>query len=528
MTQTTVSAPAAPATPGTPAWVERVFTARRSTPRAAFWSAFVALFAVSALWAVSNPLMASVDEPAHVVKAAATVRGAEDLSPDGAENGIGVVELPNLYLQLSLYPNCFAFDPDQPASCQPDLSGDIDTPTPVQTSAINYNPLYYAIVGLPSLLPGGGEHTVLLMRLVNAALASLVLALAVRTIVELRTRRWLGLALLLPVTPTVVNLLGSVNPQSIEVTGAALLWVALLALLHSPDAALTPRRLVRVGIAALLLANARSLGPFFAALIVVLCVASVPWSTLREVFRDRRLWWGVAAGVAACAVGTAWIFGASAVPDGGGSGIPLRDAVTFTLGNTSAYVQQLISALGWLDVAVPVWLYLLAAATIGFVVFLAWALGRSRDRLLLAGLALVVFALPIAFQAAQAQSIGFFWQGRYIFPLSVGFVLLAGLVVSRAADVLPGWLHTNLLATLGVGLVAVNVAAFAVNMHRYVNGAAGGWFSTDADSWAPVAHPLVLAALYTAAWAALVVVVLRATSGDDRRRALTSAETSDR
>lgn len=492
-------------------WTQRAFTSSRTNPRAAFWSAFVAFLAIAATWALANPLMASVDEPAHVVKAAATVRGVQDVSVDGETTGIGIVELPNVYLQLSLYPNCFAFDPDKPASCQPELSGDLEEPTPVPTSAINYNPLYYAVVGLPSLLPGG-EHTVYLMRLVNALLGALVLALAVRTVVEMRTHRWLGLALLLPVTPTVVNLLGSVNPQSIEVTGATLLWVTLLAVLHSPDPVLTPRRLIRLTIAAVLLANARSLGPFFAVLVVAGCLLTVPWATVRNVFRDRRLWWGVAAGVAACAVGTAWVFTAGAVPEGAGTGPSLRSAVVFTLGNTSAYLQQMISALGWFDVAVPVWLYLLASAAIGFALFLAWALGRARDRLALAVVSVGVLALPVVLQAVQAQSIGYFWQGRYIFPLSVGIALLAGLVVSRARDVLPEWLHSNLLAALGLTIAAINVTAFAVNMHRYVNGAEGGWWSTDAGSWVPAVPPLLSGAFYALAWVCLVVVVVRATS----------------
>ncbi|MCL1870980.1 MAG: DUF2142 domain-containing protein [Promicromonosporaceae bacterium] len=504
--------------PGSPRWVRWIAEGRRVSPRRSFWATFAALFVVSSIWAIANPLMASVDEPAHVVKAAATVKLADDISADGYHTGIGTVMLPGLYEQLALFPNCFAFQPDVTAACQPALSGDLDALRPVQTSAINYNPMYYAVVGLPALLPGGGEHTVYLMRLVNAAFAAAVLAMAARTVVELRRRRWVGIGLVLSLTPTIVNLLGSVNPQSVEVAGIALLWVALLALLREPDPALTVRRLVRVVLGALLVANARGLGPFFVTLVVLICLVAVPWRKVTAMFTDRRLWWGVGGGVLACVIGTLWILKGSALPQGAAGAMGWREAVLFSIGHTSAYIQQLISALGWLDVAVPIWVYLAASALIGFVAILAWSIGRGRDRLVLLGTAALVLLMPVAIQGMQAQALGPFWQGRYVYPLAIGFVLLAGVAIDDRADLLPGWLHANLATTLGLSFAAVNVAAFATNLHRYVNGATGGWFRLDAHSWNPPLNPLLLVLLYALAWLAFVGVVLRVTSdGEDRR-----------
>ncbi|WP_125774454.1 DUF2142 domain-containing protein [Antribacter gilvus] len=493
-----------------PRWFSAL-TIGRSTPRGAFWLSFVAFLLVASAWALSNPLMASVDEPAHVIKAAATVRAAPDTAGTADETGIGTVVLPNLYAQLALYPNCFAFHSEQPASCQQDLSGDLDAPTPTTTSAYNYNPMYYAVVGLPSLLPVDGEWIVYAMRLVNALVSALVLALAVRTVAELPRRRWLGLGLLLAVTPTFVNLLGSVNPQSIEAVGSVLLWTSLLALLWNPDRDLTGRRLVRLVLATALVSNARGLGPFFVALIVVIALMTVPWASVRNLFADRRAWWGLTGGVVVTALATAWIVGGDALPEGPGTGVGRRDALVASVRATSDWAKQIVAALGWLDVSVPDLLYFTAAAAIGLPLVFAVSIGTWRDRITLLALVGLVFAVPVAIQTLQYPSIGYFWQGRYVFPLSIGALVLVGFVLDHRDDFLPDPVRSRVVAILAHLVGLINVVAFAFNLHRYVNGVDGGWFSLDARSWVPLAHPLVLLGVYAAVWFVAVTVVLRAT-----------------
>ncbi|MBI9114780.1 DUF2142 domain-containing protein [Sanguibacter suaedae] len=491
-----------------PRWARRLLTSGRATPRRSFWWAFAAFFAVSGLWALSNPLMASVDEPAHVVKAAATVRGAEDLSEDGDATGIGLVELPHLYTQLALYPNCFAFQPNQPADCQQELSGDTDAPEIVATSAINYNPLYYALVGWPVLLPDG-EHTVYAMRLVSALLSSALLAFAVAVVAGTRLRTWVGLAILLCVTPTVVNLLGSVNPQSVEVTGAVLLWVSLLALLRSPDPSARTIRLLGVVVGAVFVANARGLGPMLVVVILVACILSAPLRRTVDLVTDRRTWWALGASILACALGTLWILGADSLPSGSGDvGIPLRDNIMKTLGLTSAYVEQLFVALGWLDVGAPQWVIYLFVTCAGVLVVLGWAAGTARDRCVVAIVAAGTFAMPVVIHAVQADKIGFFWQGRYVLPVAIGVLLLSAVAVSGKDHALPRWLTLNVIATVGTILVTVQTITFYVNLHRYAAGFDGGWVLAEPLSWTPV-PALVLTVLYGLAWGLLVTSTTR-------------------
>jgi hypothetical protein len=494
----------------TPRWVERIVTGRETSTRRVFWTTFVALALVSGIWALSNPLMASVDEPAHVVKAAATARGASDISPDGSAGGIGEVELPQLYEQLSLYPNCFAFQPGVTVSCQPSISGDEDAITTVSTSAINYNPLYYVVVGWPALLPDG-EHTVYLMRIVNALVASALVAAAAAIVSTLPVRRWVGLALLLVLTPTLVNLMGSVNPQSFEVGGAILLWVSLLALLRFPDPRYQTGRLVAVVAATIPLANARSLGPMMVVIILGLCILSAPWRRTADLVRDRRSWWALGASIAACAASVLWTLTQDALPEGASQGNQLIDIVKGTLGYTSAYVQQMFVALGWLDVPAPLWVIFSFVACLGAVAIVAWAAGRTRDRLVIAAAAAIVFALPLASHILQADKIGFFWQGRYAFPIAFGVVLLAGFALGDRERVIPSWLTVNVVTTVALAFGVLQVVIFYGMLRRYATGENGGWILRSELPWLPLPG-IVVAGLYTAAWAGLVVVVLRATT----------------
>ncbi|MCL1800570.1 MAG: DUF2142 domain-containing protein [Promicromonosporaceae bacterium] len=510
----------APTTPRSPRWVDQLTNAAPLSARQAFWMSFVALFLIAGVWAIANPLMASVDEPAHTIMAAATVLQAPNIATEYevtglgpyATTGVGIVEIPSLFRQMQDFPYCFARIPTQPASCQPSLWGDLTEITPVSTSAIDYNPLYYFVVGLPALFPSGGYFTIYLMRLVNAAFGAVVIAMAVRTVAELTRRRWLGVAIIIALTPTAINLLGSINPQSIEVAGTILLWVTLLALFTEPRPDLLWRRVIRVIVGALLISNARGLGPMFTFMIVVLVIALIPWSRVRYAFTDTRTWWAVAGGVFVTALGTFWIFFAGSLPQGTGSGIGWGEALRVTFDSIGWFLYMQIGVFGWLDVAPPQWFYLLGGALIAVLLVLAFAAGRRRERLVLGLVAAIMIFMPMAIESYQARIIGYFWQGRYIFPISLGLILLAGWVLDRYAAGVPTWLQNNAVVVLASSFAFLNVVGFIWNLQRYVNGIQGSWLRLGPESWSPPINPFLVTLLYIIAWGLFTTAVIRATA----------------
>lgn len=497
---------------------------RSLSARSAFWLSSGLLFMICALWALSSPVMSSPDEPAHAIKAAAVVRGQLLGDQDGMAVGRGIVEVPALFRTGDVLPQCFlgeiadpSPDAPQPAvdlQCYQAYRGDAAATTTAMTSAVRYNPLYYAFAGLPSLLPLS-TATFYLMRLVGALLAAGLFGSTVRTLAELGRSHWLLTALAVGVTPMAVFLCGSINPQSVELPAAALVWVTLLSLLRSPDPVLHTRRLLRLTLGVVFLANVRGLGPVMLAAIVFLVVAATPWRASSALLRNPRSWpWLIACVLATgtgvwwtAATGTISTVGAVAYPEFTGAAIIRR-----TLATTDYYIRQSIGIFGWLDTFQPGWVYLMSAGLILMTVILGFAAGSGRERFALSAAAAGVILLPVYAQYAQSSHIGLFWQGRYGLPVALGVPLLAGFALRSQRNPLPDWWSRRVTATVLAGVVVVQTCAIGVNMRRYISGVGEDvpWFGYGPHAWLPPVPPWLILAGSFASWSGLAVVLVRA------------------
>ncbi len=478
---------------------------RLGTPRAAFWLSFGILFVITAMWSLANPLMGVVDEGSHTVKAAASARLQFTGDETGLPSGNGTFRVPELFDQALTLPNCFAFSPGTSAQCQQDLEGDLAAVTDVPTSAARYNPIYYAIVGIPSLFPTG-EATLYLMRLASGLLSAALLASAFRAVAEMQRRSWLMLGLLLTITPTVVNLASAINPQSVEIAGAIGLWVSLLALVRAPDPDLLHRRLIRLAIISVLFVNSRALSPFFLAVIVLTVVLSAPWANVKAVVTDRRSWPYLSIAFVGTVAAVVWIRAVGGLSNSGEILYPELTptrVIGDTLQQTAYYFESLVGVFGWLDSRMPQWSYLLFAAVLGVMVVIGWSLANFRNKLVLLGLGGLTLLLPAALQASQAPYVGIVWQGRYIAPLAVGIVILAAFSARDGRLGVPERFARSLVGTVGILLVVGHVAAYAANLHRFVNGSGTSWLRLHSESWSPPILPGILLGLCAVAWAAL-------------------------
>ncbi len=478
---------------------------RDRSPRSVFWLSWLVLTALAGTWAVANPMAASPDEPAHVIRAAALVTGS-DLTEVRA--GVWSTDVPHIFALMHEMPGCFAFDSTKPATCWPRDYGDVAAIEQVTTSAGNYNPLYYAVVGLPALLePRLG--VLYLMRLASALLSSFALALGLRTVAETARRRWTVAAVAVATTPMVVFMNSSVNPNAIEASAGIGLWLTLLLTLRHPDPALVRRRWWRAGVLVVLLVNAKAFSPLFLAIIVLAAAVLAGWGPVRAVLTDRRSWPGLALGVVGSAAAVLWILRAGAVS---GSGIVAHPDLTVpraldnVLRLTSSYVEQMFGRFGWHDTPAPGSVYLLLAGALGLLVLLAMAAARRRESLTLTALALAVVALPVVLQVPNATQVGLPWQGRYLMAVSVGVPLVAAVLLddrlalaSRVAR-RASWL---LLALVGL----VQVLSFWQNLRRYVAGTAAPWFEAVADPWRPPLPATLLQVAAVLAVAALVALL---------------------
>ncbi|WP_197030051.1 DUF2142 domain-containing protein [Cellulomonas sp. URHE0023] len=484
---------------------------RPITTRRAFWGAFGALMALTSAWALASPLAAGPDENAHIIKAAAVVRGELTGTSAPDNPGSGIVQVPRLYAELTVYPACFAFHGETPASCVPQLAQGAEAAKPVDagTWVVRNNPMYYAFVGLPTLLPAG-EYVVYLMRLLSAALCSLVLAWGVRAVAEITHRALPVVSTVAALTPMVIFLNSTVNPSSLEISAAVALWLSLLVLVRSPDPERLPVRAAGIAIVAVLLANARGLSPVYVAVIAVTVTLVVgPWSAFVSVLTDRRSWLWLGVVVAGVVASLAWTASAGTLQAGGTGHAELGFLTTAnrTFFDTGDFLIASIGRFGWVDTNLPTLTTLVFVALIGLPTLLALSLGRRRDRWAMLAVVGIVVMFPVVVHAWQARNVGYIWTARYSIPLTVGVVLVAGFVSRDGLRDLPGWVGDRLLTTITALLAGGQLIAFAVNLRRYVVGETGSWRQLFSGEWTP---PINGSILLLAATASLVVGVLLA------------------
>ncbi|WP_024287626.1 DUF2142 domain-containing protein [Cellulomonas sp. KRMCY2] len=479
--------------------------------RSVFWGAWAALMLLATAWILGNPLMASPDEPAHTVKAASVVRG-QLLGPDGA--GGSEVQVPYFYNLVTAYPVCYMFDADATGVCDPEPVEELDAEAVSVTPAGRYNPLYYAIVGLPTLLPPG-DGVLYAMRLISAALCTFLLALGLRALAQAPRPAWSILGVAGALTPMVVFLTSTVNPAAVEIAAAFALWCQLLTLLRHPDPGRTVHRMAWIAVSATFLVNARGLSLLYCAVIVAVVLLVSPWSAFVDVVRTRGAWPSLAVIGVACVAAAGWVLGSNSLGSGGeviDPNLTFAGAAKISVLSTNNYVVNMVGQFGWMDTFLETWVYMAFAAGAGVVTLLALAAGTWRERtalVLVAGLSLV---LPIVIHASQARYLGIIWQGRYILPVAIGLPLLAGYVLARRLGDVPRDLGVA-LATVVAGVVAaVQLLAFGENLHRYVNGELGAWLSIEPDAWLPpLPLPLVvlLGLLATAGYGVLLASTAR-------------------
>ena len=457
----------------------------------AWWATFVLFGALTGTWALTAPLFSGPDEPAHVIKASGVVRG-QFVGRAGPVPTIGVMRVPRGIASANDVPGCFAFKSNVSAACAPEIENSYSisrAPTPASL----YPPLYYLLVGWPSLI-APSAIAVYLMRLVSAALCSALIASAVASAKSFRRPRPMLLAVAIATTPMVVFLSGVVNPSALEITSAICFWVSGLLLVSEPETRGSRRVVARTGIAGALLASTRFFSPLFLGLILLMIAASASRPVLKELVRSRRvrLWGGaVVTSALLTLVWAAVMGGAQQVgtqpPGEQGLGTILRGV----LGRQDFNFRQMIGFFGWLDTPAPSLTYHLWGLLLGALLIMALVCARGRLKWVLITTALVTMTGPVLIESVYFPKQGYFWQGRYTMPLAVGVVILAGFAVARESGVADLFARAN--GAIGAAVSTAHMLAYLAFAQRFSVGREGPLNFLSGSHWSPpVPLPLLV------------------------------------
>ncbi|HET9168128.1 MAG TPA: DUF2142 domain-containing protein [Actinospica sp.] len=450
--------------------------------------ALLAFLALALSWSLGTPLLSAADEPEQSIKAAAVVRGefsgAEHVwnfsgwqstytTPDYLEIRY---HLPHsLAVALAEHdPACYAFTTQSTPTCTVHANKHkVAKAGDSALSHMNYSPLYYVLVGWPSLL-FHGSAALYAMRVVSALMTALLLAAAFTT--SARRGRTAAVGVVAAVTPAAVYFGSVVNPSGLEITSALLAWASLISMtqVEPGDRARGSDR-VMFTIAAATLVLVRPLGPVWLAAIVaaVLTMSPEPRERIRQALRVRDIRWTAGLIGAALLATAAWDVTQNTM------GIikhvnptyTMAKGVYLTLNQTPQFLAQMVGLIGWNDVHEPTaTTYLWYGAVIGLVLA-AIVIGGRRERLVLLALAALVLLFPLAFEAYSGAAYGVGWQGRYTLPLAIGLPLLAAEVLGRRmrrADL--GSIPRSLAATLGSALALAYLCEVWWAWRRYAQG----------------------------------------------------------
>ncbi|MFB2557317.1 DUF2142 domain-containing protein [Herbiconiux liangxiaofengii] len=481
--------------------------------------------ALSSLWALATPIGGSPDEPAHVVKAASVVRG--QLLPTEMIAAGGVLEVPAAF-DHEYSQGCFAFFADVPASCAPPLQGDPAALVESHSSASLYNPVYYALVGWPSLI-APDVVGIYAMRIVSAVLCSFFVASAFWLIASWQTRRLPSLGVLIGLTPIVVYLMGTVNPNALEFSGGLALFVAMVSITSDPGAKRFGPALAIAVVAAALVSNARGISPLWVALLLVLPLLLLTGRQVVALFRRPSVLVGAGVIVASALYSAWWTLssnslgtgpstGPEVVPDVPGVGLSPLPAFIGEFGNFYLRMRQMVGVLGWLDTPLNPLAYYLCYLLFGLLVLGVVVFVRGRALVFVGATAVVFLVAPPAVQSVYVARGGFIWQGRYSLILLLALLVCMAFGIARS-ERFQAWIGSHRrLAAIAPWVVAliwafVTIWAFLTTLRRMTVGYSTGWAQMlGPDAWAPpsgVVLTTILFALFALALAALTATTPR-------------------
>ncbi|GAA0735386.1 DUF2142 domain-containing protein [Dactylosporangium roseum] len=433
--------------------------------RGQWFLAFLGFFLVMSSWSVAAPFDGTMDDRAHIARAAGAAAGEFT----GEESGWGLLQsVPAEYTA----DNCWIHDLAESAACAPPLR-----PGPkvrFSSTAGRYFPLYYMAVGWP-LNTFGGWTGLYLARMISAALSAAFLASAF-VVLARRSRFGLPLAgFLVAASPMVIELGGAINPNGLEMTAGIALCAAGVALFLGPRRGADRPLIWLMGISAATLSVLKVTGPLWVAVIMAVLLVPIRLDRLRELLRTRLVRGWLAGLALAVAVSVWWTLYAGAT-----NIVPLSIEQRFSVFQAAqvemerwvywdgGYLHQIVGLTSWLDTrmfepAYPVWWGLAAGLIVP-----ALAFGSRLDRWRLSAMIVGSVGLPFAIQVEQANTLGYVTQARYFMPMMAGIPLIAAFIMER--HVLTAAQSRAYTRIAVVALVPIQFVALVFTMQRWQQG----------------------------------------------------------
>jgi hypothetical protein len=384
------------------------------------WAVFLCLLFSTLCYSYSTPFSAGVDETQQAASAWFTFENFQ--TPKTMMQNSG--ELPK---SLQTNPSCFQFKPEVSAKClnsQESLNNSLES-----YPMVNYSPVYMFFVG-------AGMHFFNLVSsdyvFLGGRLASIVLNLMVvllALIIGQRNNVFKPKIFLMILTPMSLFLFATINPSGWEISTGILFTTLLIKIFKVIRKARQASTLQYLGLfsSALIFVTARPISILWFIIIFLLVAAvNLPQKNDLKVFNKLAITF-VSPIVLALTYLKYRPYEMPSAPGFVPAGTPDFQMYFTYFFESIKYgpknIQQMYGVLGWLDTPAP--RFLLAIYLIAFLIFIFEMKQRSlKDSIgILCGL-IVLFVLSFAIEAFGWNNWPAWWQGRYLLPLTICFLII--------------------------------------------------------------------------------------------------------
>lgn len=468
----------------------------------------VAFFLTLVAWALTSPVGSSPDDDYHLSSIWCAGGERQGVCQEDPSNPVAYL-VPE---SVGFAHECFAFDASVTAACTVNLSDTLVSTERVNNSAGLYPTLFYRTMN--TLVGPDEQRSVLMMRLVNAAIAAGLLALALRILTP-PVRSAVVVVLLVVYMPLGLFIVPSTNPSSWTLTGLTFLWAFGLAFARRTT---WRSRRTWVLLALSILCAALAIGSRVDASAYVVLVVVVAL-LLTGARRLRKSWLAAVILILIAGVGLSQLltFGApgSGVSGGMGGAEPGIGLFLMNVAYLPVYLAGAVGAmaLGWNDTVVPPLVFVFGLLALGGLTYRGVSELTRRSLLATIFSFGVLIFVPLIFLQREGLAVGEVVQARYLLPLMVVLFATLSLAVpfGKASDrALP--MSRPFAWVMGVGMAASGGLSLWVNAHRYASGSERGIFDIDLElEWTGLVSlplPLIVGVgvLATLAYVALATV----------------------
>jgi len=306
-----------------------------------------------------------------------------------------------------------------------------------------------------------------------------------------------GLVVALP--PMALFMFSVVNPNSSEIAAGLCFAAGLVRLMRDPRSTVAWSAVVIGGV---VLAVARSLGPFWLAFGLLVLLADIGARGAARL--PKRTSIAAAAALTAAALACAW-WEATRQPH-----LPITAHDTLhnlptALNEWVMLLRQSVGVFGWNDTRMLALVYILGWLIAGGLGVGALIVASPRERAILAGAAVALLLAAVVISAAVLHKEGFAMQARYMLPPAALLPIYAAEILRRHPERMPKPSRHLLFIIVPVA-AAMQITAWLTNARRYAVGSNGPINFFGHSLWRPLGGwvPWILllaagAALLTAA-----------------------------